>query len=339
LTIATEREHGEAGGPSPATVPPVPDKGGIVTVRGASWAVVDVREQGVLHRPADAGGDDLTHVVDLQSLEEDRFGEELTVVWELEVGQTVAPQQGLPEEIDADGFDDPNTLAAFVDAVRWGAVTSADENAYQAPFRSGANVEAYQLEPLRRALRSARTNLLLADDVGLGKTIEAGLVAQELLLRQRARSVVIVCPPSLGLKWQDEMRDKFGLNFEIVNSDLMAQVQRGHGLNANPFRIFPRVIVSMAWLSSVRAQRLLRSVYADIADPGSARRYAFDLLIVDEAHHIAPASPTAVTGFRGYAVDSARARRGRSPRSASTGSSCPPPRTTGTPSRSRRCSR
>src|SRR5450756_3238744 len=92
------------------------------------------------------------------------------VVWELEAGQTVAPQQGLPEEIGADGFDDPNTLAAFVDAVRWGAVTSADENAYQAPFRSGANVEAYQLEPLRRALRSARTNLLLADDVGLGKT-------------------------------------------------------------------------------------------------------------------------------------------------------------------------
>ena len=108
-------------------------------------------------------------------------------------------------------FDDPNTLAAFVDAVRWGAVTSADANAYQAPFRSGANVEAYQLEPLRRALQSARTNLLLADDVGLGKTIEAGLVVQELLLRHRARSVVIVCPPSLSLKWQDEMQEKFGL--------------------------------------------------------------------------------------------------------------------------------
>lgn len=72
-------------------------------------------------------------------------------MWELEVGQAVAPDQGLPEAIGAYGFDDPNTLAAFVDAARWGAATSADGNAFQAPFRSGANVEAYQLEPLRRA--------------------------------------------------------------------------------------------------------------------------------------------------------------------------------------------
>ena len=140
-------------------------------------------------------------------------------------------------------------------------MTSADANAYQAPFRSGANVEAYQLEPLRRALQAPRTNLLLADDVGLGKTIEAGLVIQELLLRHRARSVVVVCPPSLALKWQDEMREKFGLEFVIVNRELMAAVRRSHGLDANPFRLFPRVIVSMAWLPTPRAQRLLRAVY------------------------------------------------------------------------------
>ncbi len=110
--------------------------------------------------------------------------------------------------------------------MRWGAVTSADPNRYQAPFWSGVVVEAYQLEPLRRALASPRANLLLADDVGLGKTIEAGLVLQELFLRHRARTAVIVCPPSLALKWQDEMRDKFGLQFTIVNSELMAQVRR-----------------------------------------------------------------------------------------------------------------
>ena len=259
-------------------------------------------------------------------------------MWELEVGHTVAPDQGLPETISPDGFDDPNTLAAFVDAVRWGAVTSADANSFQAPFRSGANVEAYQLEPLRRALQSARTNLLLADDVGLGKTIEAGLVVQELLLRHRARSVVIVCPPSLSLKWQDEMREKFGLEFEIVNSELMARVRRSHGLNANPFRLFPRVIVSMAWLPSLRAQRLLRDVFADVQDTSTARRYAFDVLIVDEAHHVAPATPTArrrVPRLRGGQQAHA-SPPGRWPRSASTGCSCPPPRTTATPSRSPR---
>ena len=287
-------------------VPPLPEQGQIVNVRGATWAVADVRAQGLPRSPADEGEPGLTHVVQLQSLEEDRLGQELAVVWELEVGQTVAPDQGLPETISPDGFDDPNTLAAFVDAVRWGAVTSADGSSFQSPFRSGANVEAYQLEPLRRALQSARTNLLLADDVGLGKTIEAGLVLQELLLRHRARSVIIVCPPSLSLKWQDEMREKFGLEFEIVNSELMARVRRSHGLNANPFRLFPRVIVSMAWLPSLRAQRLLRDVFADVRDTGTGRRYAFDLLIVDEAHHVAPASPTGISGFRGYAVDSNR---------------------------------
>lgn len=248
----------------------------------------------------------MSHVVTLQSLTEDRLGEELSVVWELEVGNTVAPDQGLPETISTDDFDEPSRLAAFIDAVRWGAVTSADANSYQAPFRSGANVEAYQLEPLRRALQSPRTNLLLADDVGLGKTIEAGLVIQELLLRHRARSVVVVCPPSLALKWQDEMREKFGLEFTIVNSELMAQVRRTHGLNANPFRLFPRVIVSMAWLPKVRAQRLLRDVYASAADAHSAKRFAFDVLVVDEAHHVAPSSPSSASGRRGYAVDSQR---------------------------------
>lgn len=286
--------------------PELPEPGRIVEVRGATWAVSGVRPQGLMRSPADEGRAGNQHVVSLQSLDEDRLGEELQVVWELEVGHTVIPEQGLPESISVEGFDDPHTLGAFIDAVRWGAVTSADPKAMQSPFRSGANVEAYQLEPLRRALQSPRTNLLLADDVGLGKTIEAGLVIQELLLRHRARSAIIVCPPSLALKWQDEMREKFGLDFVIVNSELMTQVRRTHGLAANPFRLFPRVIVSMAWLPQPRAQRLLRGVLSDAGRSNSARRYAFDLLVVDEAHHIAPASPSSLGGGRGYAVDSRR---------------------------------
>jgi superfamily II DNA or RNA helicase len=268
--------------------------------------VANVQAQGLPRSPADESVAQLTHVVDLQSLDEDRLGEQLSVVWELEVGHTVTPAQGLPETIYAEQFDDPTTLAGFVDAMRWGAVTSADPNRYQAPFWSGANVEAYQLEPLRRALGAPRTNLLLADDVGLGKTIEAGLVIQELLLRHRARTAVIVCPPSLSLKWQDEMRDKFGLDFTIVNSELMAEVRRTHGLHANPFLMFPRVIVSMAWLPQVRSQRLLRDVYAQVKNPKTAKRFVFDILVVDEAHHVAPSSPPAIAGGRGYAVDTQR---------------------------------
>ncbi|MGI5191114.1 DISARM system SNF2-like helicase DrmD [Promicromonospora sp. CA-289599] len=301
-TISTEHQGAATG----VGVPPLPEPGQIVKVRGSIWAVTDLREQGLLRSPADDGVAQLNHVVSLQSLDEDRMGEDLRVVWELEVGHSVAPDRDLPEHVAVDGFDDPNQLAAFVDAVRWGAITSADPDEFQAPFRSGANVEAYQLEPLRRALQAPRTNLLLADDVGLGKTIEAGLVIQELLLRHRARTVVIVCPPSLALKWEDEMREKFGLEFVVVNSELMAQVRRTHGLNANPFRLFPRVIVSMAWLPGVRAQRLLRDATTKVGQMNSSRRYAFDILVVDEAHHVAPSSPTGVGQARGYAIDSQR---------------------------------
>ncbi|RYC12678.1 ATP-dependent helicase [Nocardioides zhouii] len=287
-------------------LPTLPEPGQVVEARGSTWAVANVQPQGLPRSPADESSAQLSHVVDLQSLDEDRLGEQLSVVWELEVGHTVSPPQGLPDVIYAEAFDDPTTLAGFVDAMRWGAVTSADPNRYQAPFWSGVNVEAYQLEPLRRALGAPRTNLLLADDVGLGKTIEAGLVIQELFLRHRARTAVVVCPPSLALKWQDEMREKFGLDFTIVNSELMAQVRRTHGLHANPFQLFPRVIVSMAWLPQVRAQRLLRDVYAQATNPKTGKRFAFDVLVVDEAHHVAPSSPSAAGAVRGYAVDTQR---------------------------------
>jgi hypothetical protein len=196
VSVAVSQETAPSGGEA---APGVPEQGQVVEVRGSTWAVAQVQEQGLPRSPSDEAVAGLNHVVTLQALDEDRLGEELTVVWELEVGHTITPDQGLPVTIQPEGFDDPNVLAGFVDAMRWGAVTSADDRSFQAPFRSGATVEAYQLEPLRRALSSSRTNLLLADDVGLGKTIEAGLVVQELLLRHRARTVMVVCPPSLAL--------------------------------------------------------------------------------------------------------------------------------------------
>lgn len=284
----------------------VPDVGQLVTVRGANWIVADVQQQSLGRSSADDAVQSLQHAVTLQSVEEDRLGHELRVVWELEPGRSVHAAHGLPTKVDSTRFDDPNRLAAFIDALRWGAITSADEQAVQAPFRSGVNIESYQLEPLVRALGSPRANLLLADDVGLGKTIEAGLVIQELFLRHRARTAMIVCPAGLCLKWQDEMEEKFGLHFEVVNSDTMREVRRSHGIHANPFTLFPRIIVSMAWLPGPRAQRQLRDAL------GYAGRFAFDILVVDEAHHVAPSAPTRTDKLgverRGYAVDSQRTR-------------------------------
>ncbi|MEI5584299.1 MULTISPECIES: DISARM system SNF2-like helicase DrmD [unclassified Agromyces] len=287
----------------------VPEPGQLVNVRGARWSVTDVSAQSLPRSSADDGRAELQHAVTMQSVEEEHYGRELTVIWELEPGRSVVREQGLPETIRADRFDDPKTFAAYVDALRWGALTSADPKTLQAPFRSSASVEAYQLEPLRRAIDAPRANMLLADDVGLGKTIEAGLVIQELLLRHRARSVIVVCPAGLVIKWQEELRDKFGLHFEIVNSETMKTFRRTFGVHANPFKVYPRVIVSMSWLPSPRAERMLEEVYASVKDQKTADRRAFDILVVDEAHHVAPATPS--RGNSGadtprYAIDSQR---------------------------------
>jgi superfamily II DNA or RNA helicase len=206
------------------------------------------------------------------------------VVWEIEPGTAVIERAELPAAA-VDRVDDPGEFDAFLDAVRWAAVTSADQRALQAPFRSGITIEDYQLEPLVRALRMPRTTLLIADDVGLGKTIEAGLVVQELLLRHRARTAIVVCPASLQLQWRDEMREKFGLEFRIVDRELLGQLRRARGVGANPFAHFPRLVVSIDWLKGELGMRLLREVLPP--HPEILRRY--DVLIVDEVHNCAPA--------------------------------------------------
>ena len=165
------------------------------------------------------------------------------------------------------GFDDPARLDAFLNAVRWGAVSQADTNTLQAPFRSGVEIEDYQLDPLARAIQMPRVNLLIADDVGLGKTIEAGLVMQEMLLRHRARTILVVCPSSIQIQWRDQMRDKFGLDFRIVDNDLMKDLRRKRGLHVNPWTHFPRLITSIDFRNRARREpckAICTSDYASI---------------------------------------------------------------------------
>jgi superfamily II DNA or RNA helicase len=267
-----------------------PEVGQLVRVRDRHWVVTNVVASS-LEAPA-AGS---SHLVELSSVEDDAYGDELTVFWEVEPGTVVLPKATLPQP--SEGFDDPGRLAAFLDAVRWGAIASADARALQAPFRSGISIEDYQLDPVVRALQMPRVNLLIADDVGLGKTIEAGLVIQELLLRHRARTVLIVCPASLCLKWQAEMHDRFGLEFQIVDAEAVKQLRRERGVSVSIWTSFPRLIVSIDWLKAPRAMALLDAVL-----PPDATVYPrkFDLLVVDEVHQCAPA------GRGAYATDSQR---------------------------------
>ncbi len=262
-----------------------PTVNALVEVRGQRWVVSEIEPS-----PADT-----STLLTLQSVEDGRYGDTLDVIWEVEPGRRVLPAGSLPE-LAHGRFDPPQRLAAFLDAVRWSAVTSADTTMLQAPFRSGVAIEDYQLEPVARAVDAPTVNLLLADDVGLGKTIEAGLVALELLLRHRARRIMIVCPAGLTMKWRDEMAEKFGLDFTIIDSEQCVTLRRTHGASANPFRTYPLSIVSLPWLRGPKAQRLLDEV---LPPDGPSDEPTFDLLILDEAHHVAPAAPR-----QEYAVDS-----------------------------------
>ncbi len=275
------------------SIPPEP--GQIVQVRNLRFVVADVNRGTLPLGPLAEGLNRGQHLVSLTSIEDDALGEELQVVWELEPGARVMDDANLA---DLSGFDDPARLDAFLDAVRWGAASSADVRALWAPFRSGVDIKDYQLDPLVRAIQMPRVNLLIADDVGFGKTVEAGLVLQEMLIRHRARRVLIICPAALQIHWRDQMREKFGLEFRIVDSTLLKQLRRERGLHVNPWSHFPRLITSIDFVKRDRPMRLLREVLP--AEGESVYPRHIDMLIVDEAHNVAPA------GRGHYAVDSLR---------------------------------
>jgi hypothetical protein len=102
-------------------------------------------------------------------------------------------------------FEGPERLGAYLRSTERQTASAADRKLFQAPFRAGIRLDAYQLLPLAKALDLPRVNLLIADDVGLGKTIEAGLIVRELLLRRRVDFVVVAAPASMLLQWQDEL--------------------------------------------------------------------------------------------------------------------------------------
>ncbi len=274
---------------------PVPEIGQIVTVRQRHFVVSDIKQSALPENVISKAGGIQQNLVSLSSIEDDALGESLQVVWRIEPDARIIEKSGLPQPT---GFDSPRRFDAFLIAVRWGAISSADIKLLQAPFRSGITIEDYQLDPLVRAIQMPRANLLIADDVGMGKTIEAGLILQELLLRNHVRTILIVCPSSLQIQWRAQVRDKFGLEFRIVDTELMRLLRRTRGLHTNPWSHFPRLITSIDFLKRDRPLRLFKELLPADDEPKYPRR--FDILLVDEAHNVAP------VGRGKYATDSMR---------------------------------
>ncbi|MFO0428877.1 MAG: DISARM system SNF2-like helicase DrmD [Planctomyces sp.] len=258
----------------------IPSQGEIVRVRQRHYLVEDVIPP---RRKADST------IVALSCIEDDAQGQPLEVLWERELD--AEPFRGEQwAGLAKNGFDDPDLFSSYFNTLKWNCVTATDPNLFQSPFRAGIKLEAYQLEPLRKALRLPRVNLFIADDVGLGKTIEAGLIARELLLRKRVRDIVVSAPPSMLLQWKDELESRFGLTFEILDKDYVKRVRQERGFSVNPWSTHSRFLISHRLLIDEHYGAPLRD-WLGTFRPGS-------LLVLDEAHHAAPAS-----GQR-YAIDS-----------------------------------
>ncbi len=181
------------------------------------------------------------------------------------------------EPVEPASFDlpDPTQIGDYRscrflrDALRIGFRSSAG------PFRSLGKIAAeprpYQLAPLLMALKLDPVRILIADDVGIGKTIEAALIARELLDRGEVERLAVLCPPQLAEQWQKELREKFHIEAELVLSSTASRLERHCRMGESIFDRFPFVVVSMDFIKPDRRR-------------DEFLRACPDLVIVDEAH-------------------------------------------------------
>lgn len=267
-----------------ATIPRV---GMLATVRNRRGLVTAVE-------PFDGATEGRLHLVAVEYTDTEMPADD-QLIWEREPNATLLEPTALPElsssaPMPHDEFD------ALVRATRWTAISpSLDPDGEKgpltrfpiaAPFHGAIQVDDFQLVPLMKALSMPRVSLLLADDVGLGKTIEAGLILAELLIRRRVRRVLVICPASLRSQWKQEMRDKFALTFDEVDRESTHALRKHLGLDTNPWRSFPRIATSYYYL---KQPDVLEEFRAACRVPDGSPHLPWDLLIVDEVHNLTPA--------------------------------------------------
>ena len=224
--------------------------GNLVRARGREWVVqADSRRDWLRLRPLGGAQDETTALIP-----------------ELEL-HPVEPATFAPPEPSRPG----NHAAAVLlrDALRLTLRSGAG------PFRSFGNIavepRGYQLVPLLMALRLSTVRLLIADDVGVGKTVEAGLIARELMDRGEITRLAVLCPPHLVEQWQSELEERFNLQAIALTASSAARVERElpHGLSL--FDHHPVVVVSLDYIKSERNREQFIAT-------------APECIVVDEAH-------------------------------------------------------
>lgn len=222
--------------------------GTLVKTRGREWIVLP------------NSSDNLLMLRPLGGTQEEETGVYLPL-------EKVAPATFEPP--DPNDVGDHRSCRLLRDAVRLGFRASTG------PFRSFAGLAVeprpYQLVPLLMALKLEPVRLLIADDVGIGKTVESLLIAKELLARDEVNSMAVLCPPHLGEQWQSEMREKFHIDAELVLPSTAARLERQCLRGESVFHRFPFTIVSTDYIKSDRRR-------------DDFLRACPELVIVDEAH-------------------------------------------------------
>jgi nucleotide-binding universal stress UspA family protein len=203
--------------------------GDLVRARGREWVVLPSPGEGLLKVRPLSGTDDDAQVL-APSLET----------------SPVRPASFDPPA--ADRLDTQEGAQLLADALRLSLRRGAG------PFRSAAHLgvepRAYQLVPLMMALKLPVARLLIADDVGIGKTIEAGLIIREWLDRGAVDSFTVLCPPHLVDQWVSELAEKFDVDAVAVTSARARSLERGLPTSQSLFEAYPFTVVSLDYIKA-----------------------------------------------------------------------------------------
>ena len=246
-----------------------PTPGKLISLRGREWVVLPTDDNDILMvRPLGGSEDEVTGIYLPLQVEEDHWEEAI-----------------FPEPTPAD-INDFETAKMLFDASRLSFRNASG------PFRCMGKLSfrprSYQIVPLVMALRQQVTRLLISDDVGIGKTVEALIILKELMERGEIKRFAVICQPHLCEQWQKELKDKLEIEAEIIRSSTISGLERKLSGSFSVFHYLPYQVISIDYIKSDRRKPIFLNDCPE-------------LIIVDEAHIATkPAGASSITQQQRY---------------------------------------